>query len=73
MLDSIITFITDPLLLDLLQQWILAVTSVVTAASAVTALTPTKKDDKIRGFILSVMNFLALNIGNARNRDKEDA
>ena len=72
MIETIIEFITDPLLLDLMQQWLLAVTSVVTAASAITALTPTKKDDKVRGALLGILNFFALNIGNARNKDGTD-
>lgn len=37
---------------------LLAVTSVVTAASAIAALTPTDKDDKV---IAKIVNFLALN------------
>lgn len=72
MIETLISFITNPAILELLQQYLLAITSIVTAASAVTALTPTKKDDKIRGYILSVLNFLALNIGNAKRQDKED-
>ncbi|GEM_PF-2125931 len=72
MLESLIAFTTNPAFLEILRQWLLALTSVVTAASAITALTPTKKDDKIRTCILSVLNFLALNIGNAGSRDKEN-
>lgn len=56
---------------DAIPAWLVAVTSVVTAASAITALTPTKKDDKIIGSILKVLNFLALNVFNAKNKDAE--
>lgn len=72
MLETIMNTLTNPDFVNLLQQWLFAVTSVVTAASAITALTPTKKDDKIRGYILSILNFLALNIGNAGKKDGED-
>jgi len=72
MFEQLISTITDPSLMGLLQQYLFAITSVVTAASAITALTPTKKDDKIRQYLLSVLNFLALNIGNAAKRNKDD-
>lgn len=72
MLEHFIGFLTNPSMLDLLQQWLLAVTSVVAAASAITALTPTKADDKVRSALLAVLNFLALNVGNARKRDGGD-
>ena len=45
--------------------WLAAATSLVTAASAVSAVTPTPKDDKVLGGILRVLNVLALNIGHA--------
>ena len=73
MFESLMNLISTPGFLALMEQWLLAVTSVVTAASAITALTPTKKDDRIRGYILSMLNFLALNIGNARRKDGDDA
>lgn len=47
------------LLSDLFQSYLLAVTSVVTAAAAVTAITPTKTDNKIVDVILKVLNLLA--------------
>ena len=50
-------------------DWILALTAVVTAATAVTALTPTKTDDKVLNKILRVLNFLAGNIGKNKNAD----
>lgn len=49
--------------------WLTAVGTIVTASSAVTALTPTKVDDKALGFatkginvVLKVLNILSLNI-----------
>ena len=43
--------------------WIQAALSVVGAASAVAAVTPTPKDDQIVGKVHSVLQILALNIG----------
>ena len=47
---------------DAVPEWVHAITAVVTAASAVVVLTPTKTDDKILASVLKVLNFLALNI-----------
>lgn len=38
------------------------------AASIICALTPTRKDDDILGRIYKVLEFLALNIGRAKDR-----
>lgn len=62
-MDSLMTFF------DALPAWLVAITSVVTAATAVTALTPTKTDDKIVNAILRVLNFLAGNVGKNKNAD----
>ena len=51
--------------------WVAAVTAVVTACSAITALTPTKADDKILNGILKVLNFLSLNVLKNKNADAE--
>lgn len=52
-----------------LPQWLVAITAVVTAATAVTALTPTKADDKIVNGILKMLNVLAGNFGKNKNAD----
>jgi len=44
-----------------------AATAVVTAASALAALTPTPKDDGIVKTVYKVVDFLALNIGKAKD------
>lgn len=54
-----------------IPTWLAAVTSVVTAATAVTALTPTKADDKFLGVVLKALNFLAGNVFRNRNADAE--
>ncbi len=45
---------------------ITALTSIVTGASAISALTPTPKDDSFWTKIKKCLNFFALNVGNAR-------
>ena len=44
-------------------------TLVVALSAAIAALTPTPKDDGIVRKIRKVIDFLALNFGNAKNRD----
>lgn len=43
-------------------------TKVVAAASAVAALTPTPKDDSALSYVRKVLDLLAFNFFNARNR-----
>lgn len=52
---------------DSFPAWLVAITAVVTAAAGITALTPTPKDDAVLGKVRKVLDWLALNIGNARN------
>lgn len=49
--------------------WIHAITGIVTAATAVTALTPTKTDNKIVDAILRVLNLIAGNVLKNKNAD----
>lgn len=58
-------------LFDAMPAWITATTTVVTAATAITMLTPTKTDDRIIGAILRVLNILAGNVGMNKNADEE--
>ena len=59
-----LTFITE------LVQYIAPVTALVTAATAITSITPTKSDDKIINIVLMILNFLAGNF--LRNKNKDD-
>lgn len=45
---------------------IAAVTAVVTASSAIAALTPSAKDDSVVALLRKLVDFLALNIGHAK-------
>ena len=47
---------------------IAALTAVVTAASAIAALTPTPKDDGFAAKAYKVVDWLALNIGKAKDK-----
>lgn len=57
MLDFIITN---------METIFIIITSIISIASAVTALTPTSVDDNIIAKIRKVVEILALNIGNAK-------
>lgn len=63
MMDTLEQFFTS------LPIWIVALTTIITALSAVTALTPTTSDDKIVNGILKVLNILSLNVGKNKNAD----
>ncbi len=47
-------------------DFITALTSIVTGASVLTAITPNVKDDKVVSKIKNVLDVCALNIGNAK-------
>lgn len=52
------------------DQIITALTAIVTGASALAALTPTPKDDSFLGKVYKVIDYLALNIGFAKDKGK---
>ena len=43
-----------------------AITSIIAGASALSALTPSKKDDSVLNKIKSCLDIFALNVGNAK-------
>ena len=61
-MSEIIKFVVDNL-----EAILVAATAVVTSASVIAALTPTPTDDGIVKFIYKVVDFLALNIGKAKD------
>tara|TARA_R110000824_G_scaffold3437_2_gene16304 strand:- start:249 stop:437 length:189 start_codon:yes stop_codon:yes gene_type:complete len=61
-MSEIITFVIDNF-----EAILVAATAVVTSASVIAALTPTPTDDGIVKFIYKVVDFLALNIGKAKD------
>lgn len=64
-MESVIEFLTS----EQFQAWVIAVTGVVTAATAITALTPTETDNKILNAVLKVLNILAGNVLKNKNAD----
>ena len=50
-------------------EYVAPITGVITAATAVTAITPTKHDDKILNIVLKVLNILAGNFLKNKNED----
>ena len=55
------------------DQIIDALTAIVTGASALAALTPTPKDDTFLGKAYKLVDWLALNIGKAKETGKEES
>jgi len=52
-----------------LGQWVSVITMVLTAATTITALTPTKVDNRVVNFLLKALNFIAGNILKNKNAD----
>ena len=50
-------------------SYVHAVFGVVSAATALTALTPTKVDDRVLSWLLTALNILAGNVLKNRNKD----
>jgi len=51
-----------------IDGFILAATAIVAAASAIAALTPTPKDDAIASKAYKIIDWLALNVGKAKDK-----
>ncbi len=66
-MSGILEFVTGPEF----GTWLAAITGIVTAATAVTAITPTQVDNRIVGVLLTAWNFAAGNV--AKNKNAEDA
>jgi len=64
-MESILVFLTS----DNFADWVVAITGLVTAATAVTALTKTQTDNKVLSIVLKTLNFLAGNVLHNKNAD----
>lgn len=58
-------------LMEAMPIWLVAFTTVVTAMTAITSITPTKADDKIINGLMKVLNFLAGNFLKNTNKDAD--
>lgn len=65
-METILEFIQS----DNAKNYLLAITATVTAATAITALTPTQVDNKILNAVLKVLNFAAGNVLKNKNADQ---
>lgn len=54
--------------MDKFREYIAIALQLHAAASIICALTPTRKDDNIIGYAYKVLEFIALNIGRAKDR-----
>ena len=59
-------------ILEHLNEIIGILTGIVTVASAIAALTPTPKDDTVVGTAYKVVDFLAINVGKAKDTGKKN-
>tara|TARA_R110000765_G_scaffold98234_2_gene184741 strand:- start:946 stop:1137 length:192 start_codon:yes stop_codon:yes gene_type:complete len=57
-------------IMAVVPAWVSAITALVVAANGITMLTPTTSDDKIVGALLSVLNFLSMNVLKNKNLDE---
>lgn len=64
-MEAILNFVTSASFGD----WLIAISGLVAACTAITALTPTKVDDKVVNMILKVLNFFAGNFAKNKNAD----
>jgi hypothetical protein len=64
-MDTILQLIQD-------QPWFAIVTGVIALASAIASMTPTPKPGSIWAKVYAVIDFLALNIGRAKEKASAD-
>lgn len=62
---------TDPNFIQALlgNSWFNIITAVIAVAAAVTAITPSKVDNAWLKKIVSLLNLIGLNVGQAKNAD----
>jgi len=53
-----------------IPAWVSAITGLVTAATAITALTPSKVDNRVVDFVLMILNIMAGNVLKNKNADE---
>lgn len=63
-MDTLLQFIQD-------KSWFGIITAVIALASAIAAVTPTPKEGTVLAKVYSVIDFLALNVGKAKDKGTE--
>lgn len=69
-METLATFVMAPF--EASPAWLNLVFSLVTAASAITAVTPTPHDDALLGRLYRLVELFALNIGHAKEKGRFD-
>jgi len=54
---------------DAWPNWISGIAGLISACAVLAALTPTKSDDRIVGWLLRIINVVGINVGRAKNAD----
>lgn len=54
---------------DQWPSWLSAIAGLISSCAILAALTPTKSDDRIVGWLLRIINVVGVNVGRARNAD----
>ena len=54
---------------DQWPNWISGIAGLISACAVLAALTPTKSDDRIVGWLLRIINVVGINVGRAKNAD----
>jgi len=55
--------------IDQWPNWISGIAGLISACAVLAAMTPSKSDDRIIGWLLRIINVVAINVGKARNAD----
>ena len=56
-------------LMVIVTKWLPILAGVISVASLIASITPSKSDDRIVQFVLDIVNKLGLNVGKAVNKD----
>lgn len=56
-------------IMGMVAKWLPVVAGIISVASLIAAITPSKNDDRIVQFVLDIVNKLGLNVGKATNKD----
>lgn len=55
----------------MIPDWLEVASVVIAAAATIAAVTPTKKDDSFVAKVRKIVDALAINFGNAKNKDDD--